>query len=426
MPDLTPALLPRLQAHRLPGLDLDGDFVFPNYSSHSLLNLPASICRALGAPLPGGIPLAGEALPVGDRDYHNVVLLVVDGLGLESFRNFLSQKASIWAELLPQASLAPLTSLTPSTTSAVLTTLWTGASPLQHGIVGYEVWLREYGIVANMIVHSAATAPADVGGLKRSGFDPQTFVPAPSLGVHLAESGVLAHAFMPAGLARSGLSNMHLAQTRVYPYRSLSDLWLSLGELLRAPIPDRQFIYAYWPDLDTLSHAFGPQDERVAGELELFSQAAGRFFFDRLGPNGLRDTLFLLTADHGLIHTPPEPQYELRHHPRLAEMLHIQPTGETRLVYLYPRPGQEDAVQAYMEQAWPGEFAFVSTRRAIQAGLFGPGKPTSLIASRLGDLVAIARGGAYLWWADKDNRLYGRHGGLSPEEMLVPLYALAG
>jgi hypothetical protein len=426
MPDLTPVLLPRLQSHRLPGLDLEGDFIFPHYSGLSLLNLVASICQALGAPLPGGAPLAADALPATGREFDRVVLLVMDGLGLDSFHGFLGRQPSVWAELLPQAHLAPITSVTPSTTSAALTTLWTGASPLRHGIVGYEVWLREYGVVANMIVHAPASAAGDVGSLKRSGFSPETFLPVAPLGAHLAERGVKTHAFMPAGLARSGLSSMHLAQVRTHPYRSLSDLWISLADLLAEPSGERKFVYAYWPDLDTLSHAFGPQDERVAGELDLFSRAAERYFFDRLGRGGLKDTLFLLTADHGLIHTPPDPRYDLRQHPDFTDMLHIQPTGETRLAYLYPRPGQENTAQAYLEQAWPGEFSFVRARQAAAAGLFGPGELTPLVASRLGDLIAVAREGAYLWWLNKENHLYGRHGGLSPAEMLIPLYSLAG
>jgi hypothetical protein len=426
MPDLTPALLPRLLSHRLPGLDLGGNYVYPHYSGYSLLNLTASICQALDAPLPGAIPLAADALPASGKTFRKVVLLVVDGLGLEAFRQHLGSSGSVWAELLPQAAFAPLTSLAPSTTSAVLTTLWTGASPLQHGVIGYEVWLREYGIVANMIVHAAATASGEVGSLKRSGFVPETFLPVPQLGAHLAGQGVDVHAWMPAALARSGLSTMQMSQAHIYPYRTLSDLWISLADRLAKPTGERLYAYAYWPDLDTLSHVFGPQDERFSADLELFSHAARRYFFDRLGPDGLKDTLFLLTADHGQISTTPQPQYDLRNHPRLAEMLHLQPTGETRLAYLYPRPGSEGEVQEYMEQAWPGEFDFVPTRQAVAAGLFGPGEATPAVLSRIGDLIAIARGQSYLWWANKENRLYGRHGGLSPEEMLVPLFSLMG
>lgn len=424
MPDLTPVQLPLLQSHRIPGLDLEGDFLFPDYSGRSLLNLVASACAVLSAPLEGRVPLVEDVLPLGGRKYRRVVLLVLDGLGLYSFQRFLRSSPTVWSELLPRASLAPITSLAPSTTSAVLTTLWTGAGPLEHGVIGYELWLREYGMVANMIVHAAASAAADPGGLKRSGFVPQSFIPVPPLGIHFSQQGVAAHAFMPVGLARSGLSTMHLEQAQVYPYRTTADLWISLADFVERPGREREYVYVYWPDLDTLSHSFGPQDPRVQAEFDLFSRAAEKLFFDRLGRDGLRDTLFLLTADHGLIATTPSPEYELKRHPRLAEMLHMQPTGETRLAYLYPRPGREDAVQTYMKQAWPDEFAFLPSANAAAAGLFGPGSPSALISSRLGDLVAAARGNSYLWWVNKENHLFGRHGGLSPEEMLVPLFAL--
>jgi hypothetical protein len=35
-----------------------------------------------------------------------------------------------------------------------------------------------------------------------------------------------------------------------------------------------------------------------------------------------------------------------------------------------------------------------------------------------------AHNDAYLWWADKENPLVGRHGGLSAEEMIVPLLSV--
>jgi hypothetical protein len=55
--------------------------------------------------------------------------------------------------------------------------------------------------------------------------------------------------------------------------------------------------------------------------------------------------------------------------------------------------------------------------------LFGPGQPHPLLSERLGDLMVLSRGSAYLWWADKENILIGRHGGMSADEMLVPFLA---
>ena len=62
MLDLTLELLSRLRQHRLPGLDLGDDFIYPEYFGHSILNLPSSICYFFGIPELGAVPLAPEIL----------------------------------------------------------------------------------------------------------------------------------------------------------------------------------------------------------------------------------------------------------------------------------------------------------------------------------------------------------------------------
>ena len=101
----------------------------------------------------------------------------------------------------------------------------------------------------------------------------------------------------------------------------------------------------------------------------------------------------------------------------------MQPTGENRMAYLYLRPGQYEEMTGYLNRTWPDQFTLVDPATAVAAGLFGPGQPHPRLLDRLGDVMAVARGSAYWWWADKENRLHGRHGGLSPDEMLVPFLA---
>jgi hypothetical protein len=424
MSDLSSSLLPRLQAHRLPDLDLGEGALYPHYDGFSLLNLPAAICRWLGIPTRGARPLTDELLAACGPEVRRVVLLVMDGLGWDMLGRYLQLGlGQPWKERLPDGILSPLTSISPSTTSAALTTLWTGASPAEHGIAGYELWLREYGVVTNMILQSPMSFGGDTGGLRRAGFRPETFLSVPSLGPHFLEYGVQPYAFMHTSIARSGLSEMHLRQVNVYPFRSPGDLWIGLRDLMNERSGERQYIYAYWGDIDNLSHHFGPEDERVALEFDSFTRLLDEACLKGLSAEARRDTLFILTADHGEVATPKLPRFDLRHHPEFTRLLHMAPTGENRMAYLFVRPGQVRAVREYVEATWPGDFDLVPSTQAIRAGLLGPGLPHPRLADRLGDLILAARGSAYLWWADIGNPLLGRHGGLTPTEMLVPFLA---
>jgi hypothetical protein len=139
---------------------------------------------------------------------------------------------------------------------------------------------------------------------------------------------------------------------------------------------------------------------------------------------GLPKTLVLLLSDHGQIKSTPNPHYELKQHLDLTRRLTLPPTGESRLAYLYPRPGQAAAVDEYVDRIWPHQFTSLPASYLADKGLFGPGQAHPMAASRLGDTTLISRAQAYLWWPASENTMLGRHGGLSEQEMLVPFLAV--
>ncbi len=445
MPDLIPELLPRLQSHRLSGaatssraLELGEGFIYPAYSGQSILNIPSSICRLLGAP-DFGAPGAGAGALIpeilsplieanGGKPYRRVILLLMDALALHRLQGWIEAgDLPFWQERIQEGLLAPLTSIVPCTTSAALTSLWTGRSAAEHGIAGYELWLKEYGVVANMILHSPMSFQGNgclPGSLSCAGFQPDTFLQLPTLGTHLAAHGILTYAFQHHSIIHSGLSRMYFHDVHTRSFSTPAALMIDLRQLLESHPDQRAYVWLYWGELDHLSHFYGPDDERTRAEFASFSAALESLLLTRLSREARRDTLLILAADHGQITTRPDPNYDLRSHPSLARRLHINPTGENRLAYLYVRPGQSEAMREYIERTWPGAFRMLDPVFAVEAGLFGPGPRHPLLFDRLGDQILLGLGESYLWWTPKDNHLIGRHGGLSPDEMLVPFLAV--
>lgn len=422
--DLTPALLPRLLGRRLPHLDLGQGAVHPAYDGLSLLNVPASLSSWLGGPALPHAPLDIPELKSLAEDVQQIVVALVDAVSFDRFLGWLDGPASTLKPVVDAGLLAPLTSVNPSTTTSALTTLWTGASPAEHGILGYELLLREYGLVVNMITLAPAHLEGQRGLLERAGVPPEALLPVPTLGVRLTAAGVETHVFIANAIRASGLSRMHYAAASIHGFGSPADLWHSVRWLVEKEPAHRRLVWTYYAGVDALSHVYGPDSDIVALEFAYYVRALTELFLDALDRGARRGILFVIMADHGQITTPLNPYFQLRNHPQLTRRLHLTPTGEARQAYLHVRPGQVEAVAEYFDRTWPGAFSLLPSDLALDAGLFGPGLPFESTAGRIGERIALARGDGYLWWGPKPDVLLGRHGGLTPDEMLIPFLAV--
>ena len=123
------------------------DLPRPDYTGGSLLNLMSSIIRARHGRSPHA-PLRG--LPPADiRPYKKVVLLLLDGLGSTQLHRFiLAGKGRKFLALHPWQNI---TTASPATTAAVVTTLSTGASPAEHAILGWHLHLPDLGMEGTIL-----------------------------------------------------------------------------------------------------------------------------------------------------------------------------------------------------------------------------------------------------------------------------------
>ena len=425
MTELSTQLYKQIKEESISDLAFCEDFISPQYDGLSILNIPSSVAELLNKPGLSSPALSPQILDPIRGKTQNVILILMDALAFHRIQKWLMEERDlIWHTLLKGGILAPITSISPSTTCAAITSFWTDSSAAQHGILGYEMWLKEYGVTANMIEHKPITYRSSGGNLSLAGFDPESFLPVKSITDHFSEHWVEVHAFQHYAIINSGLSRMFMSAAERHPIGTASDLWISIRELMETRPNTQKYIWAYWDKLDSISHFHGPDSERAKAELFTFSAAFQRFFLDELDPGLKKDTLVILTADHGQITTDKDNHhFNLARHPQFTSMLHLMPTGENRLAYLYIKPGRTEDVKSYIKTTWPDQFSLLEPGSAVQKGLFGPGKPHPGIYDRLGDLIAAAKGNAYWWWASKENPLIGRHGGLSEQEMLVPFLA---
>lgn len=399
-------------------------FLPPNYVDGSIANIPATIAALLGVPFQGLAPLRGELWRPFEGRIRRVVVLLVDSLGWD----MVQHQSPMLDWLLEAPFLAgKITSVFPSTTTAALSSLWTGAAPAQHGMVGLRLFFPEQAVLTSMIRFSP-TFSSKGGSLVEAGVDPEKFLASPGFAEQLAASGIPTHTFKGRNILNSELSTIFdRGVVGMHGIVTAADMMVQLRQLLEQTAGKTLYSFAYWPAVDTLSHLMGPDHESVGAEIRSFFSLIKGELLEKLSPAARRETLLIITADHGQVNAPVEKTILIEDHPVVREMLLMRPAGEPRVPYLYARQGCQKNLVNYLNQHLSDAMVAYPATAVLTSGLLGPTPHAPEVARRLGDVVAITHKG-HIFISNQDvekARVFpGRHGSLSPQEMEVPWIAL--
>lgn len=355
----------------------------------------ANVCGIIPALLAGARPELPAWFPAPVADARSVVLVVLDGLGWDQLRD----RASV-APTIAAMTGGPITTVAPSTTATALTSIATGLTPAEHGIIGYRTLLG--GEVTNML--RWASADRD----RRHDAPPTSVQPAPAF------CGQRVPVVTAHELTTTPFSEAHLRPGEMIGYRAASSLPVLAARQVAA---GAGFVHAYYAGVDRIAHERGFGDFYDA-ELAVADGLVADLL-DRVGP----DTAVLVTADHGQVDVGDrliEPSRQL------LDLVTVQ-SGEGRMRWFHARTGAARdllaaAVAEFSDTGWVR-----SREQVIDEGWFGRTMPAPT-AARLGDVVVAAREPvSYVDPADSGPfELVCRHGSLTAAEMLVPLVAARG
>ena len=339
------------------------------------------------------------------KNSKNIVLIVLDGLGYE----FLKDKASA----LHEGLRGKMTSVYPPTTSAAVTTFATGMAPQQHAVTGWFMHLKELGAVSVILPFRprAGGPPYSAQGI---------FVDD-ILNIETIAERISVDSFE---ITRSDLANSdyNKAVTRnktVLAYDTLNGFFTQIKRALYTHT-NRKYIFAYWPDIDSLSHEHGTASREVKEHFHVVDKKMRAFLRSIEGT----DTTVIITADHGLVTTPPERVIKITDHPKLQECLTLPFCGDSRTKYCYVRPAKAKQFEAYVTTKLNNYCEMYKSEEFIKKGYFGLFKANPKLYDRVGDYVLCMKEN-YIFFdqiVKEDRHIHaGNHGGGSTEEMFVPL-----
>ena len=362
---------------------------------------PDTHAPRLGAVVPGCLlARPGQRpmwFPSALQNAERIVLLVLDGLGWHQLR----ERSSL-APTLSSMEGGPMMTVAPSTTATALTTLATGADPLEHGVLGYRIDLD--GTVMNTLSWYGG-APGERRRDLRLEHPPSTVQPVrPFCGERVPVVTRAEH-------LGTAFTDAHLTGTALRGWRSPSSIAVEIQEALAQ---GASFVYAYYDGIDKIAHERGFGSYYDA-ELSATDRLVGDVL-DAL-PSG---TTLVVLADHGQVQTG-DGIIEL---PAAVDRFVDRQSGEGRFRWLHARSGRIDdlceSLSPFASVAW------IRRRDEIlTSGWFGRSGNASF-ARRLGDVALIPFTDVSFHDPDDSGAfpLVCRHGSLTEAEMTVPLLAL--
>ena len=365
-----------------------GGPIIPDYTGANVRGIiPALLGPATwsASTLPGWMPA-----PVVDSD--QCVLLVLDGLGWDQFRDRAAMMPNL-AGFVGQS----IHTVAPTTTATALTSITTGLTPGEHGLVGYRMLLG--GEVLNVLRWAV---DGQIVRRQKSPSETQPFEPFLGMNVPVVSM---------AELENSAFSEAHLRGCAPHGWRAASSIAVTAAAQVEA---GERFVYCYYGGIDKIAHerGFGPYYE---AELRAADQIVGELL-DAL-PSG---TSLLVTADHGQVEVGDNTI-----HPSEALLRGVTlQSGEGRFRWLHAAGGAvDDVAQAATDEV--GEVAWVVTKeQVLDEQWFGP-TVAPPIRARLGDVALVARDDVTFYEAADSGayELICRHGSLTSAEVNVPLVA---
>ena len=379
--------------------------LIPNYKQDNITNLMSSLLGAMNVKSKYSRLKSLNSNEISKKK--NIVLIVVDGLGYDWLVH--RGKTTFIHKNLKQK----LTSVFPSTTATAIPLFMTGYPAQQHALTGWKVFLKEIGCIVQILKSNLRMGGPNIS---QFGVDLDKIYNFEVLQDKINRDY---YVLTMKKLMDSDYNKITCLNSKnvMYEEDSITSFFRQMKKSLKNE--GKKYIYAYWSKLDMINHEFGPNSHEALNHFIDFDRELEKFI-STLDKN----TTVLLTSDHGFVYTPHNKQIWVEDHPKLQECLSMTLTSESRLAFAYVKSSKKLDFEKYLKTKLTHACRIIKSEEAIDKNYFGLFKANPKLKNRVGDYMIIMKENYVL----KDRLInsertekLGAHGGVSREEMFVPL-----
>ena len=378
-------------------LKIDG-ITLPNYDK-SILSTISSILKYYK--VDNGHTSLDSLDKILDKKYKNVVLLVLDGMG-EHILNTLDRDG-----YFKNNQLDIVTSVYPSTTTAAMTTYYSGRSPYETGWIAWSQYFKEYGRSMDVLKHKESYTGESIKPAFNDIYE--TVINYKSVFDMIEENGVKAYEVMPHYAERKSKRSF-IADDTTEMCNAIEDL---------CKIDEEKFIMVYFDNPDGLLHKYGASSNE-AKEFILETEEKIKELTSKL-----KDTLLIISADHG--HKDIGKVYSVLEHPDLRDCMITPELFESRFVGFWVKEDRKEEFRTIFEREFK-DFVLLTKEELLELNLIGVGNKHKKVDDFLGNFVAISVGDSIFrlqndYFEGKKVKM-STHCGLCKEEMEVPVIVM--
>lgn len=376
------------------------NIIFPDYE-HGILNLINSLLKHYN------VKTKYNSLSVLEKElaknYKNVVFIILDGMGEHILKNispdgyFMKNRVDI------------ITSTCPSTTTAALTTYYSGKPPIETGWIAMSQYFKEYGRVLEMLRKIDSYTGEKIENPRMDVFDLVKYETIYEQ-IEKASPDVKAYEINPTYCDARSKRNIN-ADNIDYACEAVKAICSN---------KDRNFILVYSDKPDTLLHKYGCKSDEVK---QFVLEAESKIQEMR---KELEDTIIIVSADHG--HKDIEKVYNVLDIEEIQDCIIMPASLESRAVTFWVKEDKKEKFEKYFKQNLKDEFILYTKEEFLNKNLLGFGAKHPKVDDFVGNYIAIAIGtsilklGSNICEEKKDKK--STHCGFTPEEMEVPLIIL--
>ncbi len=350
-----------------------------------------------------------EILPAKDlKKYKNIALLVIDGLG---YKYLQKQKTSF----LYKHIKTKISSVFPATTACANTTFHAGYPSQQTALTGWDMNFKEIGAIVTILPFMPY-----YGGevLTKADVRISQLVDIPSFPKNLK---CKSYSIVDKSIAHSEFSSYFLRNTEVVSTKNDQETLDKIKEIIHNKEKKRKYIHAYFMDFDTSAHDIGINNIKTKEIFNKLDKQISKFIEQIKETN----TKVIIVADHGLIDTTKKTSFFVSDFKGLQECLSTALSGEQRIRHCFVRPSKVKDFEKIVKTKMSRYCWCFKGQELIDNNFFGLGTPHKKLFDRVGDYVLVMKKNYALYERlanEKEKTLIvGHHGGLSEDEMFVPL-----